>query len=264
MKARFVIFLTCGLTAFSLGISAQDFDYTIKSTEISTIKIRISRSELKLSGSSSKGKISIHANEFETSNDIRAEGLTPVTPWPENTGVGFHISEENGIISIIKTNGNVEGKYEISIPKNANVEIEETEWYGGSFDIQNLSGNLTMKSNTSNITLKNVSGSIHVKSTSGEINADLTSLSSGYSHKIATVSGTINLIILEQAPLSLKLETISGAIHTDFDVKMEKEYKGSTLYRIGNLRKAEVDLNGGGDRIKATSVSGLVKVSFAQ
>jgi len=262
MRTRFqVIFFSC-LMGLGFSSYAQQYDYTIKTSGSPTIKIRISRSELKLCGRSSNGQISIQASEFEYNKDSRAEGLSPITPWPENTGVGFHISEENGVVTIVKTNGNVEGKYEISVPAIANIEIEEVEWRSGSFDIENLSGNLIMKSNSSDITLKNVSGSIHVKSTSGEINADLKSLTSGHSHKISTVSGTINLIIPQHASLSLKLETISGSIRTEFDLKKEKEYKGSTLYRIGNLRRAEVDLNGGGDFIKVSSVSGIVKVHY--
>lgn len=252
-----------GLIVFIVSqANAQEFSYPVKYRgEDLSIEITVGYTGLTLTGSTDN-TITIKALEWEKQSDSRAEGLKPVTPWPDNTGLGLNITEEGNRIEIVKSDARSRVKYEISVPSKSNVHVKENVWGKGDFKISGIRGDVDIQSNSSDIEINDVSGSVRAKTTSGDMTVQLPISGNGLKHDISSVSGTTRIVISDSGSYSLNLNTISGSINTAFELKKEITYKGSTLHRIGRIKDIEMDLNGGGDRIDADTVSGLLSISY--
>ena len=225
------------------------------------VHIKVGYTELLVTGSSDN-KIEINSQKELKTKDSRADDLALITPWPDNTGFGIHISEKGNVVSIIKSSVRSDARYVITVPQWVNIRIEESEWGRGNFEVTGINGDIHIESNSSDISLRKIAGSVQAESTSGEIIIEMPTAGKGIKHQISSVSGEIDLQIVRNAAYSFNLSTVSGSIKTDFELIKEIEYKGSTLKRISKSREVETDLNGGGDLIDASTVSGLLKISF--
>jgi len=239
----------------------QEFSYPVANTSDLTINIKVGYTELKLTGHP-ESTIKIKSLKELKPTDSRADGLAPVTPWPDNTGLGIYISENEKGIYIIKSRIRTASRYEILVPQDSNIKIEETEWGRGNFDISGLKGDLSVESGSSDIYIQEVTGSVNAETTSGDVSIEMPPSGQNDRHEIESVSGTTTLLIDKGAAYSFDLSTVSGSIQTDFEISKEIQYKGSTLRRISKSREIKTDLNGGGDTIEASTVSGLLKISY--
>jgi hypothetical protein len=195
---------------------------------------------------------------------MRAIGLNPITPWQDNTGLGMHISEDGNEINVIKTTERSYAKYEITVPDWAIIKIEESEWGRGGFRVSGIENDVFIESNSSDISLIGISGSIHSESTSGNMIIELPESGQSKSHEISSVSGLINLQIEQESGYRFDLSTVSGSIHTDFDLSREIQYKGSTLKRISKPKEVETDFKGGGDLVEVSTVSGFIDINYKE
>jgi hypothetical protein len=260
MKLKYNIIAV--LLFVAMTAHGQEFSYPVSNaSEDLTINIQVGYTELVVTGHS-ENTIKIKTLKELKALDSRADGLAPVTPWPDNTELGIHISEDDNRISIIKSRVRTDARYEILVPEGANVNIEETEWGRGDFEISGIKGDLRIESGSSDISIEDIDGSIRAETTSGDMIIEMPPPGLGENHEIESVSGTTQLLIAKDAAYSFELSTVSGSIQTDFELSKEIEYKGSTLRRISKSREIETDLNGGGDLIEASTVSGLLKISF--
>ena len=241
--------------------NGQDFVLPVQSVEDLQVSFNVSNATLDIKGHDRSEVIIKSRSPKSVRIDERAEGLRTITSVEDNTGIGLHVEEIPGEIRIIKTTVHTVGTYEILLPMAANVYIEETRWNGRAFNLSNLNGNVEILSNNSDIHMVDIYGSVRAKTTSGEIVVNLPAWDSTTNHKISSVSGLVDVTFPGHVNASIKMNTISGVIITSFDMEVYKEYKGSTLKRIGRFKKGEKHLNGGGGWLEVRSVSGVVKLT---
>ena len=191
----------------------------------------------------------------ETDNR-RSEGLKPLSGLgTDNTGKGLAMKAEGGKVKITKVTRQ-EAKYLIKVPQNANVILKETTWTGGGdYKVENLSGNVEVKTKVSDIAFRNISGAIKVRSTSGNVKMYFDTWSNK-AHDISLISGDIDITIPVGAKTSLEMKTISGEVYTDFDFPQDKT-ANSEYAQIGggtgtNVRRL---LNGGGVTTRLKTIS---------
>lgn len=250
------LMVTC---MFSFWGFSQEFTYPLNTTSSLLISIDVSNTRLEIVGHD-KNEIVIKYLGGAEVPDERAAGLEIVTAEKDNTGLGLFIKEEKDIVRIIKQNIHKKAYYIMQVPSTVSIEIRETGWQGMEFRLSGINGNVSVIASHSNIFVNNMGGKIHAKTVSGSVYAELGSWPELIKHELSTVSGPVEIIIDKDARNSLKLNTISGVIITDFDIAQTIKYKGATLIRVGRIKKAIKLLNGGGGWLEASSVSGSIKI----
>lgn len=88
---------------------------------------------------------------------------------------------------------------------------------------------------------------------SGDIDLTFSDVSKDKPVSINSISGEIDITLPVKAGVDVEMETISGAIYSDFDFSSDKK----TLKRIGG-NDIKGQLNGGGVDFKITNVSGNI------
>lgn len=255
MKTKLMLFL---LVAPSL-LAAQEFRILLSDFQDLSITLNMSNTHLEINGSD-RDDILISSTGIYKQHDERAEGLQTVGRYEDNTGLGLYYEKNSQGILIEKISIHDKRQYLIKVPSNVNIILKETGWNKGSFIISGLSGNLSIKSNNSDIVMSELTGIISAKSTSGDVSAVLGKNSQKSEQSFSSVSGIVKVVIPGDFKSNLKLKTISGLILSDVEITTTKLYKGSALRQIGNIRNAEVSLNGGGELLELSSISGVVKL----
>ena len=237
---------------FSIEVSAQDFSYSLNTTK--PIEIQYSNATLIIKGHPASS-ITIRRIDERKIIDERAEGLEMVTEHPDNTGIGFYIVESNDQLQILRQDIG-KGSFEIFLPDNTEVFIKESGWNGGRLILDNVQS-VNIESTNSDIDLINIPGGSYVRSTSGDISSESIQLPIDYK----SVSGGVSIKLEDGMGADLQIKTVSGIIQTDLEIRNTKEHKGTIMTQVGNIRKLDYKLNGGGSLLKAQSISGRVKIN---
>ena len=183
----------------------------------------------------------------------RAKGLRPLyNGATDNTGIGLEVTESNNVMTIKKASSK-DGEYRIRVPAGANIMIEEIGWMSDEFKLSNLSGEIEIRSNGSDIMLDKVTGPVVANSTSGDITILFAEINQQQPTSISAVSGFIDITLPAASKATFDLNSVSGEIFTDLDIKMPKAQEGMTM--IGG-RKINGTLNGGGVEMSLRAISG--------
>ncbi len=241
-------------------LAAQEYTIRISNPKGITITINMSNANLQIVGSN-RSDILIKSITVISHKDVRAEGLNTVGRYEDNTGIGLYSGKNEDGIIIEKVSSHEKRDYQFQVPNNVNIILKEKGWNKRSVNISGVTGELNIKTNNSDIVMSDISGPISVKSTSGNVIASIVK-KSGLKGSFSSISGQVDITIPPGLKINLKLETISGLILSDVEITTTKLYKGSTLRQVGNVRKAEVSLNGGGNLLKLSSISGVVKLQI--
>ncbi len=235
----------------SISVLAQEFNYSIKTTKL--IEIQYSNATLIIKGHH-ESSITIRRLDKQIVIDERAEGLELVTAHPDNTGIGFYIGESNDQLQILRQDIG-KGSFEILVPDNSEIRIKEKGWFGGSVTLENVRS-VDIECTNSDIDLRNIRGGSYARSTSGDISSESIQLPIDFK----SISGVVSIKLDDGIRADLQVKTISGIIQTDLDIQNTKEHKGTVMTQVGNIRKLNYKLNGGGSLVKAQSISGRVKI----
>lgn len=188
----------------------------------------------------------------------RAKGLKPVYYGSvDNSGIGLSVQKEGNTIKIEKATRQ-EIRYTIKVPAKASVTFQQLEFQGDDdIVIRGLGGDLEVKANQAGIRASGISGAVVANSISGNIEVKFTSLPTGKTVAISTISGDIDMALPAAAKGNLTMKALDGEIYTDFDI----QHKG-TDKETGSLRKIaggntlQGTINGGGTDVRLNVISG--------
>jgi hypothetical protein len=137
----------------------------------------------------------------------------------------------------------------------------------GSISLENLQGEMKVSSVSGEVSGVKLAGPLHLNTVSGEVrlmeaslpSADLTTVSgemrlqtelTSGPYKFHSVSGAVWLSVPPDTRCSLELQSISGGLHVNLPVTRQKSGGGHS----------SIDVQGGGVKVTANSVSGAVFV----
>ena len=251
--------LSLGLVVIAASaLHAQEYKISVQNTKDGKLSLSDFPNDLPVEGYS--GTEIIVTSDLPGKAPDRAKGLQPVyAGGTDNTGIAVNV-EKNGnqvtlqcLLPITKS-----ASYKIKVPDNFNIEINNECGHSGDVHVQNVKGEVAVE-NCQSIDVKNVSGPLVLSTISGNINISFTTIATDRPISLASVSGDIDVTVPVKLGLDVELETVSGAIYSDFDFSNDDK----KMKRIGGST-VKSQLNGGGTSVKITNVSGNIYFRKAQ
>jgi hypothetical protein len=182
----------------------------------------------------------------------RAEGLKPLYSGTDNTGIGLSVTQNNNIVEISKaTRGN--DNYLIRVPRKVSIYYQEAGWGGNEVNIENIDGELELKTNNSSMNLRNVGGPVIANSTNGSVTVVFASLNQQKPSAISVVNGEVDITMPANTKSEVKFKSMNGEIYTDFDLALREDK--DRLRRVGGGHLIEASTNGGGVEVKVNSIN---------
>lgn len=239
---------------------AQEYTHQLSNSSENSIAFSLSRSEISIEGHD--GNEVVIRNRDYSAPPERAEGLRPLYGGgQDNTGIGLSVEETNGALEIVQATASG-GDYEVRVPNNVRVMIEEVNWGGGDIKISNHNGEIEIQSKNGDIELENITGPVIANSTSGDVDIVFSSVSDANPTSISLVSGYIDVTMPASTATDMYLSSVSGEIYTNMDLSMRGN--NGDMKRLGGGRKIEGTLNGGGVEIELKTVSGDIYLRKAE
>lgn len=239
---------------------AQEYTHQLANNSENSVELSLSKSEISIEGYD--GDEVVIRNKDYSAPPERAEGLRPLYGGgQDNTGIGLSVEEENGALEIVQALA-AGGDFEVRIPNNVRVMIEEVNWGGGDVRVSNHNGEIEIQSKTGDIKLENITGPVIANSTSGDVDIVFSSVSNANPTSISLVSGYIDVTMPASTATDMYLSSISGEIYTNMDLAMKGN--NGDMKRLGGGRKIEGTLNGGGVDMELKTVSGDIYLRKAE
>lgn len=193
-----------------------------------TLKVVVKMGDITISGADTH-EVTVHTDLQPTNAPRRKDGLRVIS-----ANATYSLTEKNNVVTLDTGNefwsgSNGTAEFKIEVPRNTHVVV--TNGYGGEVNINDLSGDIEVKSLNGEITLRDISGGALVETMNGEISARITQLHADKPLSFTSMNGEIDLHIPTDAQATVRLRTQNGAILTDFD---EKALVIKTENLIGN------------------------------
>lgn len=233
---------------------AQKYSHKLANNAQNGIEFSLSRSEISVEGYDGN-EVVIRNNDYEAPPE-RAKGLRPLYGGgQDNTGIGLSVEENNGVLKVVQASSQG-GDYEVKVPNNVRLMIEQVNFGDGDIKVANHRGEIEIKSKTGDIDLKDVTGPVIANSTSGSVDITFSSVSSANPTSISLISGYIDVTMPASTKADMHLSSTSGEIYTNLDLDMKGDK--DNMQRLGGGRNIEATLNGGGVEMELKTVSGDV------
>ncbi|KPK83665.1 MAG: hypothetical protein AMS27_12170 [Bacteroides sp. SM23_62_1] len=238
--------------AVSQLMRGQEFKFTTGSSGI--IKIQSLFGELYIEGIS--GSDMIISTEDYKKPPPRADGLKPLySDKEDNTGIGLSVLEEpEQVIVTGALKQSQDATYHIKVPESIDLVIDLSSPWADDITIQNIKGELDIKSLNSNIELLEITGPAVIHSVNGRIEGNFLSISQENPSSVSTVNGIIDMALPAGGPANLEIGTNNGEAYSDLDLQFEKSEDGDMKRIGGNIIKGK--LGNGGVSLKFISVNG--------
>jgi hypothetical protein len=246
-----VLLLSVGCLWQLTVLHAQEYKTKLANSRDQKVTILLDASSLKIEGYNGNEVIVQTSAKMEPMPE-RAKGLRPLyNPAVDNTGIGLAVTSDNGGIRIEKASRkNI--PYTIRVPQKAAILYEQTNWGQGDVTVQNVEGDLEIRTKNGGISLLNVTGPVVANTTNGEVKVVYTSLNQSKPTAISTISGAIDVTLPASAKSNLKLSSISGEMYTDFDLGLNKK---DGMTRMGGGHSINGTTNGGGVDLQLKTIS---------
>jgi len=244
-----LIFFTAGL------ISAQEYKIPVQNSRDGKLVLKNFIGDLPIEGYAGNDIIITSASSPEHfTPPEKAKGLKAIYPsGTDNTGIGLDVQKNGNQITVTcLLPFTSEGEYKIRMPDNFAIEMESPCERSSDVTIENMKNEIDIN-NCQGITLKNVTGPLVLHSIAGDVNVTFGAINSDKPFSITSVSGDIDITLPVKTATTLTLETISGAIYSDFEIAETQK----NLKRIGG-NDFEIPLNGGGFKFNVYTVSGVI------
>ncbi|MCK9205337.1 MAG: DUF4097 family beta strand repeat-containing protein [Bacteroidales bacterium] len=236
-------------------LAPAQYKIPVNGAQIKKIVIQDLLAEIKIVGSQNNDII-IDARGLKEIPK-RAKGLTYVNGCMDNTGTGVAANESEGVLTICgASKGSDDATYIFTVPKGVSLSIEYNSPFAKEdIEIKNMEAEVEVSTLSTNINCSNVTGPLVLNSISGNIDINVSRLNQNSPTSISLISGDLDITLPATSNANLKMNSISGGVYTDFDIKVD--YKKGNLKRIGN-NNIETKLNGGGVDLSLISTSGNV------
>ena len=226
------------------------------------VKAWSERGQLEFSASPSRVSLDVHSQRGRM-GDTRYEVTVP-------TGVRLQLKSVSGDIRAHGVGGELEasavsGDVDVSDAKGR-VEVESVS---GDITAAHFAGDVRVNAVSGDVSLTDVSGDLDIETVSGEMNLERISVKTLRSETVSgeltydgtldpagryefhSQSGDVRLRIPASSGGSVRIETFSGDLESDFPMTMQPGEHGS-----GHPRRMEFTFGKGGSRITAETFSG--------
>jgi DUF4097 and DUF4098 domain-containing protein YvlB len=143
-------------------------------------------------------------------------------------------------------------EYTLSVPRN--VRLDEIKLINGSLDVQGIAGEVRASCINGRLKASALAGPVKLSTINNRLEAHFDHLGAS-SIKLASVNGSVLLIMPSDSKAELEASTVHGGISNDFGL------------RVRNHRIVGHDLHGelagGGPRIKLSNVNGTIEIRHA-
>lgn len=258
MKSKVFLLAVILLPAIAWG-QLKKFEYSPRVKG----KIEIKNLPGKITLQNSAGSAIVIESDFNMEVPERAKGLKLLGVTEDNSGLGVTVTEENGVVLITGAVKKVRDyQYKISVPVGAAVNLDyNSPFTTGDLVVESFRGSLETKTLSANVKVTNTTGPLTVNTISGDVEVVFSSISQDAPTSLASISGLVDVTIPASEKVTLKINTISGNVYNNLDLKPVKENapderaQGMTTIRqdIGDFT-----LNGGGQKLLLKSISGNI------
>lgn len=254
MKKNIIIVACLLLTA--VYAQAQEFKSKLANNKDSKVAIELDADNIKIEGHAGD-EVIIRGGSTEPIPE-QAKGLKPLyNTNVDNTGLGLAVNLEGGVLRIEKASRK-SSKYTILVPNKASIQFTQINFQGSMVNVNNIEGDLEIKTNNSDIRLNNVTGPIVANSISGKLTAVFSSLNQSTPSSISLISGDLDITLPATAKATLTMKSISGEIYSDLDLNLKSGKDG--MSRVGGGHNITGNLNGGGVNLQLNTISSNIYV----
>ncbi|WP_077923185.1 DUF4097 family beta strand repeat-containing protein [Spirosoma sp. 209] len=231
---------------------AQEYKTKLANNGDQKVMLMLDASNLKIEGYNGNELVIQTQSKMEAPPE-QAKGLRPLyNSAVDNTGIGLAVTTEGNTVRVEKASRR-HMAYTIRVPNKAAILYEQVNWgSNGNVHIQNMDGDLEVKTLNGNISLVNVTGPVVANSTNGEVKVVYSTLNQSKPTAISTISGDIDVTLPASTKASFKLNSINGEMYTDFDLGMAKK---DGLNRMGGGHVINGTANGGGVELRLKTIS---------
>lgn len=168
-------------------------------------------------------------NDVQIVVDSRADAIDIRTKYPEGE------NHDGGSVD-----------YTLTVPRQA--VLENVATVNGTVEIEGVAGAIKASSVNGHIALKSVEGDANLSTVNGHVEADFAKLAAR-TIKASSVNGPIALTLPAGAGAHLNLHSVSGSVHSDFDLPVKTA-------RFGAGTNLDTTIGSGGPDIKLSTVNG--------
>lgn len=230
---------------------AQEYKTKLANNGDQKVMILMDAGNLKIEGYNGNELIVQTSAKLEAAPE-RAKGLRPLyNSAVDNTGIGLSVTSENGVVRIEKAMRK-DIPYTIRVPQKVAILYEQTNWQKGDITVQNVEGDLEIRTKNGDINLRNVTGPVVANTTNGEVNVVYSTLNQSKPTAISTISGSIDVTLPASTKANFKLSSITGEMYTDFDLGLNKK---DGMTRMGGGHAINGTTNGGGVDLQLKTIS---------
>ncbi len=196
-------------------------------------------------------EIIFSSRNYRESKDERAEGLRAINSLglEDNTGLGIHVSEKNGVIEVNQLKKMNSPDIKILVPKGVIVSFAHQSQYGGTAVFKNLENEIEVSANYNHVELENVTGPLTIKTVYGHVEANLSQNVKG-PLSIVSIYGYVDVTLPVATKANLKLSTSYGEILVAPEFKIEIDRQGEL---ISYSDRVNGKINGGGMNVDIRS-----------
>lgn len=234
--------------------------------------------QVRIHASSERGILQFSASPSRVSLNVRSQhGRMGDTRYEVSVPVGARLvlKAVSGDISARDVNGEIEagtvsGNLEVSGAKG-DISLEAVS---GDITADKLNGDVRVTAVSGDVTLTGVVGPVEVETVSGEMKLDGVrsksvrtetvsgeleydgSLDADGRYEFHSHSGDLRLQVPSNAGATVRVETFSGSVESDFPMTMQPGDHGMN----GRPKRLEFTFNGGGARLTAETFSGDITI----
>ncbi len=157
------------------------------------------------------------------------------------------ISIETERMSGIMIGANFEVRYHVRAPKNAAVDLSNTN---GAVVVNGLAGRVNAHTTNGAVTTRDLTGRVEARTTNGSVNVDVASVKSPI--VLRTTNGSVTLHVPENAQADVTATWTNGGISVGDGVKIDVSER--------SRRRFEGKMNGGGTPIELHTTNGGIRL----
>ncbi|MEZ0540007.1 DUF4097 family beta strand repeat-containing protein [Fibrella arboris] len=230
---------------------AQEYRTKLANSGEQKVSIQLNAANLKIEGYNGNEVIIQTTAKIQPPPE-QAKGLKPIyNSAVDNTGIGLSVTTENGGIRI-ESASRKNMPYTIRVPQKVAVLYEQINWNMGHITVQNVDGDLELRTNNGSIYLNDVTGPVVANTTNGEVKVTYSTLDQRKPTAITTINGSIDVTLPAATKATFKLSTINGEMYTDFDLGMTKK---DGMTRMGGGHVINGTANGGGVDLQLKTIN---------
>ncbi len=151
----------------------------------------------------------------------------------------------------------------VLVPANTSLKLATIN---GRVSVDGVNGELELKSVNGRIEATNVSGSVVANTVNGHVTVTLDEIAPDRFMAFSSHKGTIEVTFPPDAKADLHLDSVRGAIYSDFEIDIDRssitvrEDLGEGTTRIKAERKIRGKLNGGGPEMRFKTYKGSIYI----